>query len=317
MQLKDIDAQQHFTQPPPRFNESSLVKELDEKGIGRPSTYATILSTIVDRGYIKKADNRYEPTVLGEKVNELLVQSFPDILSVLFTAGMEENLDKVEEGTVRWRELLKDFYQPFSTQVKSAESTMRNVKASSEPTTIACDRCDGVFHIKWSSRGEFLGCSNYPKCRNTREFTRDPDGKIIVNEPKYSGDECPKCGKNMIVRSGRYGEYIACVDYPSCPTVKSPQSDVHCPEEGCSGNLVPRRTRTGKTFWGCTNYPGCQYAVWDKPINKPCGNCNFPLLTEKVTKRDGTRHICPSCKTVVETVAAEGEAGPVDDASAQ
>jgi len=303
--LKALNLEQHFTQPPPRFNESSLVKELDEKGIGRPSTYATILSTIVDRGYIKKADNRYEPTVLGEKVNELLVQSFPDILSVLFTAGMEETLDKVEEGTVRWRDILKDFYEPFAKQVKTAESGMRNVKASSEPTDIVCDRCESKFHIKWSSRGEFLGCSNYPKCRNTREFSRDPDGQIIVNEPKYSGDQCPKCGKNMIVRSGRYGDYIACSDYPSCPTVKSPQSDVKCPEEGCSGHLVPRRTRTGKTFWGCTNYPGCQYAVWDKPINQACENCNFPLLTEKVTKRDGTRHICPSCKTQVEVASSE------------
>jgi DNA topoisomerase-1 len=309
------DLEQHFTQPPPRFNESSLVKELDEKGIGRPSTYATILSTIVDRGYIKKADNRYEPTVLGEKVNELLVGSFPDILSVLFTAGMEETLDKVEEGTVKWREILKEFYVPFATQVKDAEKGMRNVKASSEPTEIACDRCDGKFHIKWSSRGEFLGCSAYPKCRNTREFTRDPDGKIIVTEPKYSGDACPKCGKQMVVRSGRYGEYIACVEYPSCPTVKSPQSDVKCPEEGCSGMLVPRRTRTGKTFWGCTNYPGCQYAVWDKPINKACDNCNFKILTEKVTKRDGTRHICPSCKTVIATIPNEGggEAAPGED----
>ena len=298
VKVAGIDLEQHFTQPPPRFNESSLVKELDEKGIGRPSTYATILSTIVDRGYIKKADNRYEPTILGEKVNELLVQAFPDILSVMFTAGMEENLDKVEEGTVRWRELLKGFYAPFASQVKDAEEGMRNVKASSEPTSIPCDRCDGVFHIKWSSRGEFLGCSQYPKCRNTREFVRDSDGKIVVNQPKYSGDKCPKCGKDMIVRSGRYGDYIACVDYPSCPTVKSPQSDVRCPEEGCSGHLVPRRTRVGKTFWGCTNYPGCQYAVWDKPINQPCESCAFPLVTEKTTKRDGTRTVCPSCKAV-------------------
>ncbi len=298
--LKEVDLQQHFTQPPPRFNESSLVKELDEKGIGRPSTYATILSTIVDRGYIKKTDNRYEPTVLGEKVNELLVEAFPDILSVTFTAGMEESLDAVEEGTVKWRVLLKDFYKPFSEKVKAAEAGMRNVKASSEPTDIKCDRCEGVFHIKWSSRGEFLGCQNYPKCRNTREFVRDPDGKIVVTEPKYSGDACPRCTKQMVIRSGRYGDYIACVDYPTCPTVKSPKSDVACPEEGCSGGLVPRRTRTGKTFWGCTNYPGCQYAVWDKPVNKACEACNFPLLTEKVTKRDGTRYICPSCKAVVE-----------------
>ncbi len=303
--LKNVDLQQHFTQPPPRFNESSLVKELDEKGIGRPSTYATILSTIVDRGYIKKSDNRYEPSVLGEKVNELLVEAFPDILSVVFTSTMEETLDKVEEGTVNWRTLLKDFYKNFAERVKSAESGMRNVKASSEPTDIVCDRCESHFHIKWSSRGEFLGCAAYPKCRNTREFVRDNDGKIIVTEPKYSGDECPKCGKNMVIRSGRYGDYIACVEYPTCPTVKSPQSDVKCPEAGCSGGLVPRRTRTGKTFWGCTNYPGCQYAVWDKPVNKPCGACQFPLLTEKTTKRDGTRYICPSCKTVIEAEGGE------------
>jgi DNA topoisomerase-1 len=313
--LKLVDLQQHFTQPPPRFNESSLVKELDEKGIGRPSTYATILSTIVDRGYIRRVDNRYEPTVLGEKVNELLVESFPEVLDVVFTANMEENLDRVEEGVVAWKSLLKDFYQPFEKQVKVAEKEMRNVKASSEPTDIKCDRCEGVFHIKWSSRGEFLGCSNYPKCRNTREFTRDNDGNIVVNQPKYSGDACPKCGKDMIIKSGRYGDYIACVDYPTCPTVKSPQSDVRCPEEGCSGNLVPRRTRTGKTFWGCTNYPGCQYAVWDMPVNHKCESCGFTLLTKKVTKRDGTRYICPSCKITNENVdlpddnAAAGEGG--------
>ena len=315
--LDKILLEQHFTQPPPRFNESSLVKELDEKGIGRPSTYATILSTIVDRGYIKKSENRYEPTVLGEKVNELLVQAFPEILSVLFTAGMEENLDKVEEGTVDWRALLKEFYSPFASKVKDAETQMRNVKASAEPTTIPCDLCGGVFHIKWSSRGEFLGCCNYPKCRNTREFTRDAEGVIQVNQPKYSGDMCPKCGKNMLIRSGKYGDYIACIDYPSCPTVKSPQSDVHCPEKGCSGNLIPRRTRVGKNFWGCTNYPGCQYAVWDKPVNKPCEACQFPLTTEKTTKRDGTRFVCPACKHATEPVLpVDGESkGAPSDAS--
>jgi DNA topoisomerase-1 len=188
---------------------------------------------------------------------------------------------------------------------------MRNVKASSEPTTIACDRCDGHFHIKWSSRGEFLGCSNYPKCRNTREFTRDAQGQIVINEPKYTGDACPTCGKNMIIRSGRYGDYIACVEYPSCPTVKSPQSDVKCPEEGCSGHLVPRRTKAGKTFWGCTNYPGCQYAVWDKPVNQPCPACNFKIMTEKTNKRDGTRRVCPSCKAVGEIVAPPAGEGDV------
>ena len=298
--LESTDMQQHFTQPPGRFNESSLVKELDEKGIGRPSTYATILSTIVDRGYIAKNENRYEPSVLGQKVNELLVEAFPEILSVTFTAGMEEKLDKVEEGAANWREILGEFYKPFSAQVTEAETTMRNVKASSEPTTIGCELCGSMYHIKWSARGEFLGCSGYPKCRSTREFVRANDGAIVVTEPKYSGDKCPRCSKNMLIRSGRFGDYIACVDYPSCPTVRSPQSDVKCPDVDCSGNLVPRRTRTSKDFWGCTNYPGCQYAVWDKPINQTCPACNFALMTERVTKRDGVRHICPSCKAVAE-----------------
>jgi DNA topoisomerase-1 len=298
--LKTIDValEQHFTQAPPRFNESSLVKELDEKGIGRPSTYATILSTITERGYVKKAENRYEPTALGEKVNELLIAAFPEILSVLFTAGMEENLDKVEEGTVDWHNLLKDFYRPFAEQVKEAESKMVNVKASSEPTTIPCDRCDGVFHVKWSSRGEFLGCANYPKCRNTREFTRDNTGAIQIKLPSYTGDKCAKCGKDMVLRQGRYGDYIACVDYPSCPTVKSIHSDVKCPEEGCSGTLVQRKTRAARIFWGCTNYPGCQYAVWEKPITMTCEACQFPLMMEKTTKKDGTRFVCPKCKHI-------------------
>ena len=307
LKLNAVDLEQHFTQPPPRYNDSSLVKELDEKAIGRPSTYATILSTIVDRGYVKKAENRYEPSILGEKVNELLVDSFPGIVNVTFTATMEDNLDKVEEGTANWRTVLKDFYQPFKTQVEKAQTDMRNVKAAAEPTDIDCDRCASKMVIKWSSKGEFLGCSNYPKCRNTREFTR-VDGKIEIKLLNYSGHTCPTCKKQMIVKNGRYGEYIACIDYPTCPTVKSMQSDVKCPENDCAGNLVPRRTKMGKTFWGCTNYPSCTYAVWNKPLNQACSSCNFPIVTEKTTKRDGTRLVCPSCK--VET-AVEGGAAVV------
>lgn len=299
--LVDVVTEQHFTQPPPRFNESSMVKELDERGIGRPSTYATILSTIVDRGYVKKIDNRvYEPTILGEKVNELLVDAFPDVVSVLFTAGMEDGLDKVEEGSVEWRRLLGDFYETFSSKLKTAEKAMRNVKAQSEPTDIKCDRCEtGMMHIKWSSRGEFLGCSNYPKCRGTKEFTRLSDGKIQVVQPKVTGDKCVKCGKDMIAKTGRFGDYIACIDYPVCPTVKSPPPEVNCPQDGCSGGLVGRKTRTGKMFWGCTNYPSCSYAVWDKPVAVKCEACSFPVMTLKTTKRDGSRYVCPSCKHAV------------------
>lgn len=301
LRVNDVVTEQHFTQPPPRFNESSMVKELDEKGIGRPSTYATILSTIVDRGYVKKIDNRtYEPTILGEKVNELLVEAFPDIVSVMFTAGMEDGLDKVEEGTVEWKRLLDEFYKAFADKLKTAEKVMRNVKAQSEPTDIKCERCeDGMMQIKWSSRGEFLGCANYPKCRNTKEFSRSSDGKIMVVQPKVTGDKCAKCGKDMIAKTGRYGDYIACIDYPTCPTVKSPPPEVNCPQEGCSGGLVGRKTKTGKMFWGCVNYPSCSYAVWDKPVSIKCEACSFPIMTVKTTKRDGSRHVCPSCKHAV------------------
>lgn len=312
LKINNIDLQQHFTQPPPRYNDSSLVKELDELAIGRPSTYATILSTIVDRGYVNKNENRYEPSILGEKVNELLVEAFPGIVNVLFTANMEENLDKVEEGTANWRAILKEFYQPFSTSVKAAEQSMRNVKAAAEPTDIDCDRCSSKMVIKWSSKGEFLGCSNYPKCRNTREFTR-VDGKIEIKKLNLSGHECPTCKKPMIIKNGRYGEYIACIDYPGCPTVKSMQSDVKCPEKDCAGNIVPRRTKMGKTFWGCTNYPSCTYAVWNKPLKQACASCSFPLMTEKTTKRDGTKLVCPSCKAEVQVEGAEGAAASESD----
>ncbi len=309
LKFREVTTDQHFTQPAPRFNESSLVKELDEKGIGRPSTYATILSTIVDRGYVKKVDNHYEPTALGEKVNELLVQAFPEILSILFTAEMEDSLDKVEEGSVDWKKVLQKFYKPFAEQVSVAEKNMINVKQAVEPTNIKCDRCEtGLLQVKWSSQGEFLGCSNYPKCRNSREFTRTKEGNVQIKEVQISEHKCPKCNKHMVVRNGRYGEYIACIDYPKCPTVKSPESDITCPEKGCSGNLVMRKSRSGKTFWGCTNYPSCQYALWDKPIKEVCGNCGFTILTEKTTKRYGTRKICPACKTstAAESSSADG-----------
>ena len=306
IKLLDVVTEQHFTQPPPRFNESSMVKELDEQAIGRPSTYATILSTIVDRGYVRKIDNRtYEPTILGEKVNELLVEAFPDIVSVQFTAGMEDGLDKVEEGGVEWRRLLADFYEKFSAKLKTAETGMRNVKGQSEPTDIKCNRCEtGIMHIKWSSRGEFLGCSAYPKCRGTSEFTRLSDGKIQLIQPKVTGDKCSKCGKDMIAKTGRFGDYIACIDYPTCPTVKSPPPEVDCPQESCSGGLVGRKTRIGKMFWGCTNYPSCSYAVWDKPVAVKCEGCSFPIMTLKSTKRDGNRYVCPSCKNAVEAPEA-------------
>lgn len=311
LKIDNIDMQQHFTQPPPRYNDSSLVKELDERAIGRPSTYATILSTIVDRGYVNKNENRYEPSILGEKVNELLVESFPEIVNVTFTATMEENLDKVEEGTANWRVILKDFYKPFSEQVKIAEHSMRNVKAAAEPTDVDCDRCTSKMVMKWSSKGEFLGCSNYPKCRNTREFIR-VDGKIEIKKLNYSGHDCPTCKKKMIIKNGRYGEYIACIDYPGCPTVKSMQSDIKCPEKDCAGNLVPRRTKMAKTFWGCTNYPSCTYAVWNKPLKQACASCSFPLMTEKTTKRDGTKLVCPSCKAETQVAGAEGTGEPAE-----
>lgn len=224
LMLVGLEGKQHFTQPPPRYTESSLVKELEEKGVGRPSTYATILSTIQEREYVIKEKNRLKPTILGRVVTDLLVEGFPEIMDVQFTAEMEEKLDKVEEGSINWVQLLKEFYKEFSKRLKNAESSMRSLKREGVPTDVRCDQCGAYMIIKWGRRGEFLSCSRYPDCKNAKQFEYSGNGEIRVkerSEPEIRHDiRCDLCGEPMVVRSGKYGKFLGCSGYPACKNVK-------------------------------------------------------------------------------------------------
>lgn len=289
-----LESKQHFTQPPPRYNEALLVKELEEKGIGRPSTYAAIISTIQDRRYVEKQDNRFKPTELGVMVNERLVQHFPDVFAVEFTARMEEDLDEIEEGEKDWIETVREFYTPFVKDLGEAEEKMEQLKGKEEPTDIPCEKCGKTMVIKWGRHGHFLACSGYPDCKNTKEFTRAEDGDIrIVEKAEETTDEtCEKCGSPMVVKSGRFGRFLACSSYPSCKSTKPLTLGVKCPRPDCGGDLVQKRTKKGRFFYSCSRYPQCDYALWDRPINRACPKCGAPFLVEKVSKRTGTTIQC-------------------------
>jgi DNA topoisomerase-1 len=294
LDCKKVDPQQKFTQPPPRFSESSLVKELEVRGIGRPSTYATILSTIVTRGYVTKEEGRFYPTELGQLITELLVASFPRILDVEFTARMEEALDEVEEGKVDWHALLGDFYHGgFKDSLEKAKVEMRDVKREEIPTEHACHECGQAMVIKWGRHGSFLACTGYPQCRTTREYKRHLDGTIEILPEETTDELCPTCGGPMVVKRGRYGQFLACVAYPDCKGTRPMSIGVRCPEN-CGGYVVERRSKRGRVFFGCSNYPDCTFASWERPVTGPCPTCGKPYLVRKWTKRDGVVIRCPN-----------------------
>ena len=286
LELLRLTSKQHFTQPPYRFSEATLIKELEEKGIGRPSTYATILSVIRDKEYVKMEKGKFFPTELGFLVNDLLVVSFPDIFDVEFTAHMEDDLDKVEEGERGWVETLKEFYVPFQKDLEMAKASMRDVKGEKIPTEIVCEQCGSPMIKRWGKRGFFLACSTYPKCRFTREVE-------ISNEKREETDiRCDQCGNPMVIKNGKYGRFLACSTYPACKYTKPLETGVRCPQEGCDGMIVERRTRKAKTFYSCTNYPRCTFALWDKPVPEKCPQCDSPFLVEKLGK-GGSSVRCP------------------------
>ena len=304
--LVQLLPEQHFTQPPPRFTEASLVKELEEKGIGRPSTYAAILSTIQDKEYVEKKEGRFFPTDLGKIVTELLLSAFPTVMDVSFTAKMEENLDEVEDGTADWVKVLGDFYTPFKKTLEAAESQMRDVKREEKPTDLVCEKCGSPMVIKWGRMGRFLACSGYPECKNTKDFIEE-DGKIKVVEDIPTEEICPTCGKAMVNKRGRFGRFLACSDYPTCKTTKPiTLKGVVCPD--CGSGLAERKSRFGKNFYGCTGYPNCKFAAWDKPIPGPCPQCGKPYLLSKYSKRDGAFIACPDKECGYRREAPEPEA---------
>lgn len=292
LSLKEVSSDQHFTQPPARFTESTLVKELEDKGIGRPSTYAQILSTLRDKGYVKMMERRFAPTDLGSLVTELLVDNFPQILDVGFTAQMEADLDHVEEGTREWHQLLKTFYAPFSQTLEKAARDMVNVKTREEPTDLLCEKCGKPMVIRWGRNGYFLACSGYPACKTTKEFQRRPDGTLEIVEGEPTGEQCPQCGADLVIRKGRFGRFVACTKYPECKHTRPVTTGVPCPKEGCGGELVEKRSKSGRTFYACDRYPTCTYAQWDRPIPRECPECGHPFLVEKFGKQGSTVR-CP------------------------
>jgi DNA topoisomerase I len=353
LKLKSLDPDQHFTEPPPRFTEATLVKELEADGVGRPSTYASILSTIQEREYVKKEGGKFVPTELGMVVTDLLLESFNDLFEVSYTARMEQELDEIEEGKMDWRVAMAEFYQRFEKDLEHAERNMTDIKRMERPTDLLCDKCNRPMVIRWGRHGSFIACTGYnekdpntgePLCTNTRELTVDlpdvdkvdlgeqdaqeycencgrtmvlkkgrfgqfyacsgyPDCKTtkqIGGEQKKADvpldEKCPTCSSNLVMKYGRFGEFTACSNYPKCKYVKQKTIGVRCPN--CSeGEIVERRSKLGKTFFGCNRYPECDFVAWGKPLAEKCPECGGNYLIEKFLKA-GPVAQCPNgeCK---------------------
>ena len=287
LRLRALDPKQHFTQPPPRYTEASLVKTLEERGIGRPSTYAQILSTIQEREYARREKGTLFPTELGMLVTDSLVPHFPEVMDVEFTAGLEESLDKIEEGEADWVETVAAFYKQFSKDLARAGKKMDDVKKGTE-TGDACPDCGKPIVEKWGRFGKFLACSAYPECK----YTKDLGGGRVKVADEPTEEICPTCGKPMVIKHGRFGKFIACSGYPTCKTTKPVPLGIGCPQPACGGQLVERRTRKGRTFYACTNYPQCTFSVWTRPIPEPCPKCAAPFLTERIARGGKTTRAC-------------------------
>ena len=337
--LRELKPEQKFTQPPPRYTEATLVKALEENGIGRPSTYASIITVIQAREYVNKIEGKFKPTFLGTMlVQKLLSPAFDDILDVNYTRELEEDLDKIESGASSYAKTLTSFYKKFQKDLKRAEKDMPNMKEGYEPDpAVACDKCGKAMVIKAGKFGLFLACSGYPECGNTRELETPEPGaegeieeacehcgkpmvvkrgrfgqflactgypeckttrKIIATKQGITAarpdqlldEKCPRCDSQLVIKQGRFGEFTACSSYPTCKYVKQKTTGVLCPKDG--GDIVERKSRRGKVFFGCANYPDCDFTLWNRPIAEACPECKAPFLIEKITKKNGRQLIC-------------------------
>ncbi|MDX8409384.1 MAG: type I DNA topoisomerase [Mariprofundales bacterium] len=283
---------QHFTEPKPRFSEATLVKELEGHGIGRPSTYASILNVLRERNYVEMEKRRFMPTDVGEWVSKFLTASFDDIINTGFTADIEDKLDAVARGEAGWKPLLRDFWGPFKAAVDVAAVAERPVEESSEK----CPECGKAMAIKLGRFGKFLACTGYPACKHAQPISKDGEPQE-AEAVELSDQKCEKCGSPMAIKHGRYGKFLGCSAYPKCkniqPMEKPLDTGLTCPECG-KGTFLEKKSRRGKIFYSCSTYPKCKNALWNKPIDRPCPECSAPFVTEKVTKRNGTEHLCAS-----------------------
>ena len=282
--LLEVLKEQKFTQPKPRYTEGTMVKELESKGIGRPSTYAPIISRIIGKDYVRRTERKLVPTDLGESVNKVLVSHFQDIFNVHFTQQMEESLDKVESKEADRLSILKEFYKPFKHDVTQFAQARKEVKKEiTDLTDEKCALCGKPMVIKWGRYGKFLACSGFPECKNVKPL-----------ESCETDEVCPKCGASLVKKEGKYGTFLACPNYPECKFTKPITLGIKCPE--CKGEILERRTKKGRIFYGCGNYPKCKFAVWYKPIDKKCPSCGYSIMVEKKGEL-----ICPKCKSKVES----------------
>ena len=296
--LVRIRPEQHFTEPPPRFTEASLVKTLEEHGIGRPSTYASIISTLLNREYAILEKRRFIPTDVGRIVSRFLSQHFKQYVDYDFTATLEDDLDEIARGEREWIPLLRTFWTPFKQLIDEKETSVSRQEVTTQELDEPCPKCGKPLQIRLGRRGRFIGCSGFPDC----DYTRNVDDDRESAEPQIIEDRsCPECGSALIIRSGRYGKFIGCSAYPDCkyiePLEKPTDTGVTCPECG-NGTMLKRKSRNGKIFYSCSTYPHCGYAVWNEPIDEACPSCRWPILTVKTTKRRGTEKVCPQkdCK---------------------
>lgn len=296
-------SEQKFTQPPPQYSEATLVKALEENGIGRPSTYATILSVLTDRDYVDRVAGRFRPTPLGRLVNGMLQQGFNDILNEGYTAALEEQLDEIEAGRLEWKRAVADFDQKFTRDLETAGEQMPNVKREGVPLDETCPECGSRLLMRFGRFGPFIACSNYPECK----YTRNLDEPAATETPAASADggaaeeipPCEVCGRPMALKRSRFGTFYGCTGYPECKNIRKigPQAappkptGVACPECG-KGEIVEKRSHRGKTFWSCNRYPDCKYSLWKKPVSRECPVCGASFLLEKVTKKHGVQYIC-------------------------
>ncbi|MDQ7781455.1 MAG: type I DNA topoisomerase [Desulfomonilaceae bacterium] len=291
--LKDLLPRQHFTQPPPAFNEASLIKELEDKGIGRPSTYAETVTTIQKRKYVELQDRKFRPTLLGRIISGLLVDSFPKLLNTDFTARMESSLDLIEEGRVSWTDTLEGFYGPFQSSLQRAKKSMKNIKRDGIPTGEPCPECGRPLLVRSGRYGLFMGCSAYPECGYTRNIAAE---SAPAKDPVPTDEVC-ECGASMVIRDGRTGPFLSCSLYPECKKARPISIGVKCPKCG-TGEMAQRRSRRGKTFYSCTRYPECDYSLWNKPVAVACPNekCDSTIMEERFSKKTGVFLSCPKCK---------------------
>ncbi|MCH9744447.1 MAG: type I DNA topoisomerase [Gammaproteobacteria bacterium] len=298
VEAKEIRGEQHFTEPPPRYTEASLVKALEDHDIGRPSTYASIIATLKNRKYVDVDSKRFKPTDVGRVVNRFLTNYFTQYVDYGFTAGLEDELDEISRGDKEWIPVLKNFWSPFKKIIDDTQENVKRSDVTQEKMDEKCPECDAPLSIRLGKRGRFIGCTAYPDCSYTRNLNSDGES----DQPEILEDRpCPKCEKPLVIKHGRYGKFIGCTGYPDCkfmePLEKPKDTGVQCPK--CKeGNILQRKSRRGKIFFSCERYPKCEYAIWNQPLNEPCPLCKWPIVSVKTTKKRGTEKVCPQqdCK---------------------